>query len=191
MPLSTAPDGEVAVGAPVGRGGLGLDVALMYRFSAVFPLHDYICLFEPLLRVTYLEDEAAGDVAGLSGVAVVPVAAWTHIGVDKVGKPFVKDWGVFFHGIEDVHYGGEYLVLHLNGRQSFLGQMGAGGGHGRHRMSLVQHLVDCHAVIAHELGIIHGAFAEVRHPAGDLRQVCCGQHSSDSGHLPGLACVDG
>jgi hypothetical protein len=66
--LGASPEGQVPIGCPGGRGGLGLDVALVDRLGGEFPFHDDGGLLEPLLQVAPLELEVAGDVAFLAGV---------------------------------------------------------------------------------------------------------------------------
>ena len=65
MALAAGPEGEVAVGAPECRGGVGFDVALVNGRRAVLALDDDVGLLEPLLQVPRLEDEVVGYVAAL------------------------------------------------------------------------------------------------------------------------------
>ena len=189
VPLAAAPDGNVAVGGPQRRGGMGFDVALMHRLGAELPLHNDVGFREPLIDIASLKEEVVGDVGTLAGVVVRPEASRPHVRVGSVGQPLVEDRRVVFHSFQHVDHSGQNLIVYVNQLQCLLRDVRGSRGHGRNRVSLVQGFVGSHTVIAEELWVDHRAFAQVDDPSGRLVKVSRGHYSLHSGQSQSTAGV--
>ena len=148
MSLAAAPDGYVAVRAPVHRGGVRLYVALVHRLGAELALHDDIGVLEALLGVAHLKKEVVCYVRAVRRVPVISEAASPHVRVGDGGQALMKDRRLGLHRLHHIRYRAKHFVLDLNEVQRLLGDMGAGCGHRGHCVTLVQHLLACQAVVA-------------------------------------------
>ena len=93
------------------------------------------------------------------------------------------------HGVFDVGDRGEDFVFDVDQRHGFLGGMLAGGGNGRHRMTLIQDLFAGEDVVAGVFDIDIGAGGHGTHPVVLGREVRRGDNRSNVGVRLGLTRV--
>ena len=98
--------------------------------------------------------------------------------------------GVVAHGFEDVLHRGEHFVVNVDEGEGQLGLVGTVSSDGGDGVPLIEGFFGGQAVVAEELGVDHGAFAQVNDPAGRLGEIGGGYHGVDAGHGLGLAGVD-
>ena len=191
MALAAGPDGQLAIGLPVGGAGVGLDVALMHWRRGGLFLDDNVGVLEALVDVAQAEFEVIGDVGGRGGVVVVPVAAGPERRVGNAGQLLVEDGGAGLHAFLGVEHWRQRFVVDLDQRQGLFSDMGVGGGHTGDGVPLVEHLAAGQHVGAEEAEVLEGAFRQVAQLAGCFRPVGRGHNRKDSGERFGGAAVDG
>ena len=95
-----------------------------------------------------------------------------------------------FEGFCGVAHGWQDFVLHLNQLQGFLGDVGTRRRHRGNGVSLIQHLIRRHDVVAQEAHIVDDAFGEIDDPAGGLDQIRRGNHGMDPRDFLSVSGVD-
>ena len=180
-PLRARPDGQGAVGVPVGGAVVGLDVALVDHLRIELALDDGVGLGEGSLDIASLEAVVGGDVAGVLGLLA---------GRGLRMAALIEQRGIVAHRVLHVEDGRKHLVLDLDGLDGGERVVDVGGGDAGDGVTAVEGLVGGEHVLAHVRGR-GGALTHVEHLVGDDRQVAVGHHSEDAGHGLGRARIDG
>ena len=178
--LRTIPDVQPAVHVPEGRARVGLDVALVHGRRVELPLHYDVRFGEPLLHVSHLEAEMAGD-----------VARHFRLLAELVGEQVVvEQGGVRLHGVVQGHNRGQFFVIHLYQGGRLIGGVQVKGGHRSHGVALVEDLVCGQDVVTLELQVIVTVSQLISRKGGE-GEVLAGYHRLDSRERLGRAGVDG
>ena len=184
--LAAAPDGHVAVGAPVRGRGMRLDVALMYCLGLELSLDHDVGLRETGFDVSQTELESVGHVRPLCTVAP---AARSARGAVQGQETLVQDRRIVSHGVLDAQDVGQDFVVHVDQVQRLLRGPGIGGGHGGDHVTLVEGLLTGDDIAAVEAVVDHRSLGLVGELSGDLRHVGRGHHRLDSGQVERAAAV--
>ena len=167
--LAAGPDGHRAVGAPLRRGRVRFDVALVHRAGVKLPLHDDIRLGEPGVGVAQPELEAVGYVAWLA-FRVAP-SALPQVGVGQRDQPVVQKGGVLAHGVVGVQHWRQHFVVNVQGRQGFFRCSCRRCRNRGDGVADVQGLLPCHHVATVKSVVDRRPFFLVGYLGGDLREV--------------------
>ena len=163
----------------------------MYGYSGDF-LFDYdVGFLKPLSQVPQPELKSVGYVGALFSVVVGTNAPGSRGGVVQISQPLVDQGSIFFHRLLGAEHRGQDLILDMDERQGFLGNMGVVCRHPCHGVSLVEHLVPGQDVIAHETGIDHETFSLVCDITRGLGHIIRSNHGFNAGMGLGPAGVNG
>ena len=168
LPLAAGPDGQLAVGSPLGGASVGLDVALVYRDGLGLLFYDDVGLLEALFHVTEAELELVGDVAALGIVVFVQQATGAQRRVGQAGQFLVHSRGVGLHCLVGTEHRREDLVVDLDESQRLLRHVRTGRSHGCDGMALVQSLAPGQHVHAEEPEVLDGSLGQVGQPPRGL-----------------------
>ena len=147
----------------MGHGIVWLDIALVNHGGVKLPLDDNVSSGKTRLQITAGKPHLAGDVGLLITLFRRPARAQIR----------QQDWRIVLHGLADIEYRREEFVLDLDERQRLLGDVRAGGGHGRYSMPVVEDLVPSHNVHG-QVPRVNGDLAHLVDAGGKLWQVLSG-----------------
>ena len=137
-----------------------LDVALVHRRRVELALDHDFRRGQSFLEVAELELEVLGDVRRLA-------RGFTQRFGDQV---VVHKRRIVAHGFTHVDHDRQWLVIHLDEVERFLGNLRAGRGHRGHGMPLVKHLVPGERVVAQMLDH-DGALTQLGHAGAGFGHV--------------------
>jgi hypothetical protein len=111
-------------------------------------------------------------------------------GLDAVGEEIVvQDRRVGPHGLDHVDHVRQHLVRHVDELERLAGDGRAGGGHGGHRVALVERLLARHDVPHHVL-VVHHHLAGRDELGGLVGEIVAGDDGLHAGQRLGLRRVD-
>ena len=186
MSLAAAPDGHVAVGAPVRGCGVRLYVALVHGLGLELSFDHNIGLFKAGFDVSQPELEAVGHVCLFRSVAP---GAGSERGAVQGQEALVQDRRIVSHCVLDAQDVGQDFVVHVDQVQRLLRRSGIGCGHGCYHVALVEGLLTGDDVAAVEAVVDHRSFGLVGELGGDLRHIGGGHDRLDPGQVERAAGV--
>jgi hypothetical protein len=142
-------------------------------------LHNDVGFLEAFVNITQSELEMIRQVRAWGRIIVVQEPSGTYTRVGEWGKALVQQWCALTHRFLGVAYRGQDFVLHLNQLQGFLGNVRTRRRYGGNGVSLIEHLIRRHNVVAQEAYVVDHAFGQVNDTAGGLRQVSRGDDGMD------------
>ena len=172
MALRRHPHVGLAVLRHARHAGVRLDVALVHRLGRERALDDEIGLLEAGGDVAQHELDALGHVRGRLGRGV-------HAGREHI---VMQQRRARLHGLDHVDDVRQHLVVDLDELQRPLGDLGAGGGHCRDRVALIERLLARHHV-AHDILVVDHHLARRDELGGLVLEVHAGDDGLDAGEL--------